>query len=118
MSVLLAAQRKTQQVNLFLPERVEKRNDVASHAWDGIGRLASRARYTGVVKQNDGPIFREPICHLGIPVVEAAAEVLQKHDGSSRRCPKLPVGIPGAIRPEELRFCCVVCVAHNFLWLE
>jgi hypothetical protein len=36
-----AAQRKTQQVYSFQPERVEERNDVTGHARNGICGLAS-----------------------------------------------------------------------------
>src|SRR5262249_12623102 len=85
----------------------------ACHAHDGIRRLASGTRHTGVVKQNDRPIFREPIRHVGIPVVEAATEVLQKDDWCPRRRSKPPIRIHDTIRPDDPRFRCVVCVAHG-----
>jgi hypothetical protein len=98
-----APQRKAEQIDPVQPERVDERDDMLRHARDGFSRLSARARNTCIVEKNDRAIFRETIGHQRIPIVEPAAEMLQKHDWNTSGSTEPSVRVADAARQDELR---------------
>src|SRR5215472_11354389 len=58
-------------------------------------------------------IFCETVCHLGIPVVEPAAEMLKKDDWRLIAGAELSVGVSHAGNFDKLGFCGVVRGGHD-----
>jgi hypothetical protein len=74
--------------------------------------LTSGARGTGVVEQYDGSIFCQPVRYHGIPVVEAATEVLQKQQWCPCSYLRSVCRQPDARYLDELRPYAVVCATR------
>src|SRR4051794_31032626 len=92
-----AADREAEHVDGAELEGLEERDGVARHLRDRARRRAGRSGHAGVVEGHDSPVVRQRVHQRGVPVVEAAAEVLEEHE---RRCPfaDLAKGVVDAVR--------------------
>lgn len=89
-----AADGQAQHVGLLQAEAAEESRGVVGQVLDGVGGLAAGPGDPGVVEQDHRPAGGQPVGDQGIPVVHAAAEVLDEHQRRPGPGPELAVGVP------------------------
>jgi hypothetical protein len=75
-----AADREAEQVDPLKVHRLDEGDRIVGHCFDRAGRRAGRCRHPGVIERDDPSSRGERVDKRRVPVVEAAAEVLQQDE--------------------------------------
>lgn len=122
-----AAERESEQVDLFESERPDEGDGVSGHRLDRVGCRAAGGADPAIVERDHVALGGDPVNDPRIPVVEDASQVVQENERHAAAWPKLAVGegrtadvdrLTRGVRVGRLRHClslldvCVLLICH------